>query len=227
MKNLILSFLTLSIVVSSCQQDDPPVPVTADKYMSLTTGSTWNYELINNVAATTTPYTITATSKDSTINTKTYRVFTNSSGSSNEYFNITGNDYYTLRSLPASFGGTSVENIYLKDNAAVGASWIQSYPLAIPGGGTLNVTVTNTITEKGISKTVKGTTYTGVIHVTTTLTGTVGGVPLPAGALTTDIHSYYAAKVGLIQFFNKININFAGFVENTDQQTNLIAANIK
>jgi len=223
MKNIILSFLTLSILGISCQQDDPPSPVTADKYMSLTAGSTWNYELINNVATTTTPFTLTATSKDSIINTKTYKVFTNSSGSSNEYFNITGNDYYTLRSLPASFGGTSVENIYLNDNAAVGTSWSQSYPL----GSGLNATVTNTITEKGISKTVKGTTYTGVIHVTTTIIGTVGGVQLPLSALTTDIHSYYTAKLGLIQFFNKINLKFAGTVDNIDQQTNLIAANIK
>ena len=222
MKKLILSFLTLSIVLISCQQDDPPVPVTTEKYMSLTTGSTWNYELINNVISDTNSVTLTATSKDSTINTKTYRVFTNSSGSSNEYFNITGNDYYTLTRLPASFGGTSVENKYLKDNTPVNDSWSQSYPLTI-SGATLNVTVTNTITEKGISKTVKGTTYTGVIHVTTT----IAVASLPASALTTDIHSYYTAKLGLIQSINKINLNFSGYVENINQQTNLIAANIK
>lgn len=226
MKNAILGFLTVSILGISCQQDDPPTPVVADKYMSLTAGSTWNYELVNNIATTTTPFVLTATSKDSVISTRTYKVFTNSSGSANEYYNISGNDYYAFRNLPAGFGSTSVENIYLKDNATVGTSWSQPYPLTVSGVA-LIANVTNTITAKGISKTVKGTVYTGVIHVTTTIVVTIGGVPLPAGALTTDIQSFYVAKVGLIQSVNKSSLNFGGVTDNTDQQTSLVSANIK
>ncbi len=224
MKQLLLSILTVSILGISCQKSDAPTPAAAVKYMSLTAGSTWNYELTDNKLVTTTPFTITSTSKDSTINGKSYHVFTNSNGSANEYYNITGNDYYNFRSLPSALGGASVENIYLKDNAAVGASWSQSYPVTVTGVA-LNASLTNTITEKGISKIVKGVTYKDVIHVTTTVA--IIGLPLPPGALTTDIHSYYAAKFGLIQSVNKISLNYAGIVNNTDQQTNLITTNIK
>src|SRR5665647_3407955 len=213
MKIIILSILTVSILGISCQKSDPPAPAPTDKYMSLTAGSTWNYELINNILSTTSPFTITSTSKDSTINGKFYHVFTNSSGSANEYYNITGNDYYNFRNLPTAFGSSSVEYIYLKDNAAVGASWTQSYPVTVSGIA-LNVSLTNIITEKGISKTVKGTSYNDVIHITTTMAVTLGGLPLPAGALTTDIQSYYTGKIGMIQSINKISLNFNGITDN-------------
>ena len=226
MKKVIFTLLAVSMFGISCKKSDPPAPVTPDKYMSLTAGSTWNYELINNLLVTTTPFILTSTTKDSTSNGRLYHVFTNSSGSANEYYNITGNDYYNFRNLPASLGGTSLENIYLKDNAAVGTSWVQSAPVTVSGFA-LVITLTNSITEKGISKIVKGVTYNDVIHVTTTMAVTVSGIPLPAGALTTNIHYYYARKFGLIQSINKINLNYSGITDNTDQQTNLNSANIK
>ncbi len=226
MKKLILGATFLSIFGISCQPEDPIAPVVVVKYMSLTAGSTWNYELVNNVSTTTSTYVLTSTSRDSTINGKSYHVFTNSSGSANEYHNITANDYYNFRNLPGALGGSSVENIYLKDNAAVGASWSQTYPVTVSGVA-LNVVITNTIAEKGISKTVKGTGYNDVIHVTTAITVTIGGIPLPASALTTNIHFYYAGKFGMIQSSNVINLNYAGFIDNTNQQTSLVSANIK
>lgn len=226
MKKLILGLTFLSIFGISCQPDDPIAPVAIVKYMSLTAGNTWNYELVNSVSTTTSTYVLTSTSRDSTINGKSYHVFTSSSGSANEYHNITGNDYYNFRNLPGALGGSSVENVYLKDNAAVGASWSQTYPVTVSGVA-LNVIITNTIAEKGISKTVKGTVYSDVIHVTTAITVTIGGIPLPASALTTDIHFYYAAKFGMIQSSNVINLNYAGFIDNTNQQTSLVSANIK
>lgn len=226
MKIITLCLLTVTIVGISCQKNDPPTPAPTVKYMSLTASSTWNYELVNNILSTTSPFTLTSTSKDSTINGRSYHVFTNSSGSANEYYNITGNDYYNFRSFPAAFGGSNVEYIYLKDNAVVGANWSQTFPITVTGIA-LNVSLTNTITEKGISKTVKGTTYNDVIHVTTTMAVTLGGLPLPAGALTTDIQSYYAGKFGMIQSINKINLNFSGVIDNTDQLTNLNSAIIK
>jgi hypothetical protein len=80
--------------------------------MSYTPNSTWNYTVTNNVTATNLNYTITSTNRDSSINTKTYHIFTNSTvGSANEYYNLTGNDYYTFRNLPVSLGGNPVENI--------------------------------------------------------------------------------------------------------------------
>ncbi len=227
MKKLILAILVVIFTTISCKKSDPVVPVSSVKYMSSTTGSTWNYELVNNNAPVTTNlYTVTSTSNDSTINGKSYHVFTNNSGSGNEYFNITGNDYYSFRRLPAAVGGSNVENIYLKDNVAAGGSWNQSYDITLYGFP-VNVTVTNTVTEKDISKTVNGITYTGVIHITTTLAVKISGSSLPAGALVTDIQSFYAKKVGMIQSNNKININYLTIVSNTDQVTTLKSADIK
>ncbi|MEO6732172.1 MAG: hypothetical protein ABIN01_13225 [Ferruginibacter sp.] len=228
MKKVILSIVTLSIFAFSCQKNDSAAPPSStEKYMSLTVGSTWNYELINNTAPIgTSTFTLTSSGKDSTINGKTYHVFTNSSGTANEYFNISGNDYYTFRSLPPALGTTSVEYLYLKDNAAAGTSWSQSFPITLSGVA-LNANLINTITQKGLTKIVKGVTYNDVIHVTTTVSATFMGIPLPASAIQTDIQSFYAGKYGMVQSINKINVNYAGITNNSDQQTNLNTANIK
>lgn len=227
MNNKFFSALAISILfLASCQKDDAPAPApVAVKFMSTTSGSIWNYEIIDNVAVTTAPYTLASTSKDSTINARSYHVYSHA-GSANEYYNITGSDYYNFRSLPAGFGGTNVEYLYLKDNAAVGTTWSQTYPVTA-SGIPLNAILTNTITEKGVTKVVKGISYADVIHITTTVAVTVSGVPLPTSAITTNIHSYYAGKVGLIQSVNKINISYGGITDNTDQQTNLNTSVIK
>lgn len=225
MKKVIASLLIVSTIGISCKKSDPPQPIPTVKFMSLTAGSTWNYELVNSTNGSTSLFTVTSTNRDTIIMSKSYHVFTNNSGSANEYYNITGNDYFNYRSLPAALGGSNVENLYLKDNTT--PPWNQTYPLTISGIA-LTAVVTNTITAKGISKTVKGKVYTDVIHVTTTISGNISGAPLPPGALTTDIQSFYAAKVGLIHSINKININFPGFpASSTDQQTNLITSDIK
>ena len=223
MKKVILSILIISILGISCQKDTTPDPLTPPvQYMTLTAGSTWNYELIDNISATTSPFTITSTSRDSAIISKSYHVFTNSSGSANEYYNISGNDYYNFRKLPSALGGGNAEYLYLKDNLEVNKSWPQSFPFTF-FGITLNASLTNTITEKGISKTVKGITYNNVIHVTTT----VSIIGIPPGALTTDIQSFYAEKYGMIQSINKIHLDFSGINDDTDQQTNLVTTDIK
>ncbi|MES2894362.1 MAG: hypothetical protein V4725_20250 [Bacteroidota bacterium] len=227
MKKLLLPTLFFALFAASCQDDDVPVPpATADPYMSLSAGSTWNYELINNSTSTTSTYTITSTNRDSTVGAKAYHVFTNSAGTPNEYYNITGDDYYNFRKLPSVLGVSSVENIYLKDNLAVGQTWSQTYPVTVSGFA-MNITVNNTISETGLSKTVAGTAYTNVIKVTTTFAVTVGGLPLPASALTTDIQNFYAPKVGVINTINKVDINFSGIVDHTDQVINLKSSDIK
>jgi hypothetical protein len=226
MKKIIVAFLAISAAITSCKKETSvPVP-DAIQYMSYTANSTWDYEVVDNVTATTVNYTITSTNRDSTINGKTYHVFTNSSGSANKYYNITGNDYYNFQSLPASLGGNAVENIYLKDNVAVNNTWNQSYTISA-SGIPLTVNIVNTIAEKGISKTVNSIVYNDVIHVTSSLSVSAFGTPLPAGAIITDIQSYYAKKYGMIQSKYKISINYSGIVDNTDQQTNLKLADIK
>jgi hypothetical protein len=227
MKKIIFSLLTICIVISACKKDKNTVslPVETVKFMSFTANSTWNYELTDNLTSSSTSYTITSTDRDSTVNNKAYHVFTNSAGP-NQYYFLSGSDYYTFENLPATLSGNLFENIYLKDNAAVNTSWSQNYQVTT-SGVPLNITIVNTIAEKGMNKTVNSIAYTDVTHVTSTLAVSAFGIPLPSGAITTDVQSFYAKKYGLIQSVNKININYSGIVSNTDQQTILKSSDIK
>jgi hypothetical protein len=217
MKNNYLPFFALILAVSACKKSSTTTPNTPDVYIDITAGIAKKYQTTNNLTAAVTTNTQTSTSRDSSINGKIYHVFTNSNGTANEYYNITGNDYYTFRSLGAALANLTVESIYLKDNAAVGTSWSQLVSVPVTGIPTgASVTLTNTITEKGISRTVSGITYTNVIHITTTIA--VAG--LPASSITTDIQSYYAAKAGLIEGKNKLILPL--LTTNVDQVTILI-----
>ena len=217
MKKTFKGLFALLLIAISCKKSDS-TPVEGVKYMDFTAGTSSKYQSTNNLTAAVTTYTVTSTSRDTSINSKSYHVFTNSSGTPNEYYNITGNDYYTFRSLGAAFANLTVESIYLKDNAAVGASWSQVINLPVTGvpGGTVPATITNTIAEKGVSRTVNNIAYADVIHVTTTIS--VQG--LPAGTITTDIQSYYARKAGLIENKNKLNAPL--LTVNVDQSTVLL-----
>jgi hypothetical protein len=227
MKMRFLSLLGLSLLVFSCKKSDPDPVVPVTPYMSTSANSTWQYEQITNPTGpgtVTTNYTLTSTNRDSSINGRPYHVYTNSNGNASEYYNITGSDYYQFRSLPAALGSAKIEALYLKDNVALNGSWTQNVTITISG---VNVALifTNTVTEKGGTKTVNGINYTDVITVTSTITPNTPGIP--ASAITSDIKSYYARKVGLIQNDNKVIVNFMGFNQTTDNQTKLKSADIK
>jgi hypothetical protein len=216
--------ITLVTFAVSCKKSDPdPAPPAAEKFMTFTAGSTWNYKTTDNIAASNTNYTITATNTDTAINGRSYKIFTNNSGGPNEYYNITGADYYTFRTLPASLGGTSVEVLYLKDNLAAGETWTQTTTINVSGFN-LTLTLNNKIAQKGINKTVNGIAYTGVTDVETTLA--IAGIPIPY-TLTSDIHYYYAPKIGQIENKTKINFSVTGFpANNFDQKTELQSSTI-
>ena len=202
MKKLPFAALFLCITCFSCGKDDDPAPdPTTDVYMSTTPGNTWTYEEINNTPPTSTAnYTLISTNKpDTIINTHPYHILTNSIRGS-EYFYLNGANYYSFRGLPASAGGANIESLYLKSDAAVNASWSEAVTLTTPLGA-VPITLTYTIKEKRISKTVNGTTYNNVIHVGGTLSAPA---PFNTG-LTSDLHGYYAPKYGLIQSEIKID----------------------
>ena len=225
MKKIITLLLVISAVVASCKKESSATVATQATYMNFTPNSTWNYDVIDNVTAASLNYTVTSTTKDTLANGRTYHVFTNSAGA-NEYYNITGNDYFSFQSLPAQLGGTSIQNLYLKDNVAINNSWTQTYTITA-SGLPLTINLINTVTEKGISKVINAVTYTDVIHVVTAISVSVLGTPLPTGTLTTDVQSFYAKKYGMIQSKNKISLNYNGVVNNTDQIINLKVAVMK
>lgn len=217
-----LAFLALLVAGISCKKSSSgnQQPL-VDPYMSQAAGNSWTYEQVNNITTLISTNIVTSTNRDSTINGKSYHVFTNSSGAVNDYYNITGNDYFTFRNLVA-LGSSSVEHIYLKDNASAGTSWNQTITIA-PFSGvptTVPLTITNTIAEKNITRNINGKTYDNVIHITTTLSSS----GLPPGSLTTDIQTYYAPKYGMIESRNKITTTLLTG-SNIDQVTTLKTTN--
>lgn len=230
MKKAIFAILGLFFLASSCKKssdDGSGGGTTPTPYMSVTANSTWQYEQITNPSSATpvsVNYTLTSTTRDTTIGGKQYHVFTNSSTNGSEYYNITGSDYYQYRDLPAALGNAKIDALYLKDNLALNSTWSQAVTVTV-SGVPVALNVTYTIIEKGGSKTVNGNAYTDVITVKTDITPTTPGIP--ASALTTDIKSYYARKVGLIQSDNKVVVNFAGFNQTSDTQLKLKSSDIK
>ncbi len=227
MKKILFGLLIpASFGIVSCKKDSATAAPTV-KFMSFTAGSSWNYKVTNDPSSTTPTtgnYTVTATSGDTSANSKTYSIFTNSTGP-NEYYNITGSDYYTFRALPATLADTSIEVLYLKDNLNAGATWSQSVPINV-SGFPLTLVLTNKIVQKGISRTVNGIAYTDVTDIETVLT--VQGIPpIVTYSLTSDIHYYYTPKVGQIENKTKIDFIVSGFDPiHFDQKTELQSSTI-
>lgn len=223
MKKLLFASLTFALFSVSCKKSDPAPTPGADSYMTTAAGTTWNYQTVDNIASTTTPYTLTSSNSDSTINGRQYHIYSYSdaNGTSNEYYSISGSDYYQYTELSAQL--PAFEFKYLVDNIAVGSSWTQPLTASQTQQGvtiTLNATIKNTIVEKGASLTVNNKTYANVIKVKTeiqnpSITSSLP-IPITIEPITQDINAYFAPKFGLVKrdFQLKVDINALGNVQN-------------
>lgn len=215
------------LVFTGCTKKDnttTPPPV-QDSYLNTNSGSTWTYHENNSSGPTpvSSDYTVTSTSKDSTINSRRYHVYSYSYGGS-KYLNISNHDYYQFDSLPGALGAGIFERLYLKDDMAVSGSWTQNLTVTIPGFPIpVPVTITNNIAEKGISRIVNGINYTDVIRVTTGVSSTL----IPAAFLTSNINSYYAKKYGLIENTSLVHLNFLGITQSVNIETKLVSSVLK
>lgn len=224
--NVLLVFIAATII-SSCSKKDTAsttTPPTSDSYINVNPGSVWNYSEIDSSTSTPTNsnYNVTATSEDTTINSKQYHIYNYSYGGS-EYLNLTGHDYYQYDSIPGGLGQV-IERLYLEDNAAVNATWSQNFSVNITGiPFAIQGTLTNKIVETGISKMVNGTNYTGVIHVSTTISSSA----IPSSNFTSSIDSYYAPNYGLIENSILVNLNYSGLTEYVNTKTQLMSAVLK
>ncbi|MFT3980345.1 MAG: hypothetical protein QM687_07745 [Ferruginibacter sp.] len=218
MKKTLFACLSAGLLVVSCsksggEDNNSSTP----SYLNTKTGSTWNYENIDNTnpSAPADEYVLTSTSRDTTVSGKTYHIYSDDAGAS-VYQGKSGNDYSAFEALPDELGGSLVDNIYLKAAVATNSSWEQSYPLSV-SGIPVTAKITQRIVEKGLAKTVNGHAYSSVIHVKTdiALTG------LPAGLVTfsTDIHSYYAPDYGMIQRDARIDYTVTGSPTETSNTT--------
>lgn len=220
MKKVLFPCLSAVVLLISCSKDDPASNnPAADKYQSIATGNKWIYDVTTNPGTptqSTVPDTVTTTATDTSItlsgSSRTYRIFKHTNGDISDYYNITGNDYYRFQKVDLNGTLLQIEDLYLKDNQPVNTAWSQTLNLNLPGFPfAVPVTVTNTIIEKGSSRTVNGTAYTDVIAVKTDITSS----GLPAGTIVTDIKTYYAKKVGMIEADYKIQIAAASVDINT------------
>ncbi|MBI2730379.1 MAG: hypothetical protein HYX40_06470 [Sphingobacteriales bacterium] len=195
MKNTFFAFLIITalIISPSCKKKSdgtPSGPGTVQNFQPTTSGSTWTYTAVSN--GTTRDYTLTATSKDTVINTTTYKVFTNSGGP-NEYYTKTGSDYYHYSFYEAI--NQAIELLYIKDNLSVNNSWKQTKNATINGvNGTAELECV--VMEKGISYTAGGKTYADVTHVKINPTFYASGFKLSNNKA--DIHYYFANNTGFI-----------------------------
>lgn len=218
MKYAWLLLLTLPLLAAQCNKETTPTPAATD-YQPAKAGSTWTYDTKNNINSTSGSFTLTATSKDSVFNGRTYRVVTNTAGA-NVYFAKSGSDYYQLAKFDAL--NQQLELLYLKDNLSVGASWEQNVTISIPGVGNTTVKLTNTVQANDISYTVNGKSYSKVVHVKTVMGNiTIPGLPTAITPVT-DINTYYAAGIGRIYNRSKVNIVIPTQPTiNTDDETSL------
>lgn len=226
-KNLLFfTLLLITLSASNCKKNpDTTPPVTTD-YQPLTTGSEWNYTVTGTNAGT---FKVTATSKDSVISGRTYKVFTNSSAA-NEYYYKSSGDYFRYNSIK-ELNNQLVEVLYLKDNLAKNQQWTELKTVSINVGpplGTVPVTVqfVFTVTEKGIDYIVNGVTFKDVIKITAVpaFSVLVGGVPntIPS---TSDLQYFYSKNVGLI--YSKTILTIPAASINASSETKLGAYIIK
>jgi hypothetical protein len=192
-----------------CNKDDVTPPVI--NFSPLTAGSTWTYS-----TNTGSSFTLTATSRDTAVNGKAYRVLTNSAGPNN-YVTKVNNDYYRY-GIFAAVGNTGIEELYLKDNVDANGTWTENrtIPVTIPGTPPVTLTVPvvlkYVIKSKGGARTVSGKNFNNVIEVRLDISAT------GFGALA-DGTFYYADGVGLVEQTINVYANaLAGIPASTNTQ---------
>jgi hypothetical protein len=223
MKTRNLFLFAATLIFTACNKNDSNQnPTTSNSYINTSAGSTWTYHEDNSSTGASTDYTVTSTSRDSTIEGKKYHIYNYSYGG-NQFLMVSGNEYYQYDSIPIA-GGQNVARLYLKADAAAGATWSQDFYLNIPNSPVpVPLHVDNKIAEKGISRTVNGTEYKNVTHVTTTLSS----VLIPSSNFSSTLDSYYAPNYGMIENTSVVHLDFSGLSEDVNVTTKLKSSDLK
>ncbi len=223
MKKLLFACFSLLILGTSCKKSGAGSGSGGTAFMTLTSGSTWNYKETNLNNSTSADYTLSATSKDSLVNGRSYRVFTfNRNGAnSSDYYNISGGTYYQYTTLSPVL--PRFEFRYLVDNApnwsdplqqTIGNDVLSQIP-NIPSGTEASITasIKNTNDASVTTLAVNNINYTGVKKIVTKIESIkaiieFNNIPVPntIQATENEIISYYAPKVGLIKRETKLKI---------------------
>ncbi|HMO61855.1 MAG TPA: hypothetical protein PKC39_12465 [Ferruginibacter sp.] len=219
-------FLLISCKKSATTPPPPPNPV---EYNSIQAGNTWEYELVNNpsTAPATSTYTLTCTAADTSIGTRSYRIFTRTDALAKEYYFVLNSEYFEYLTLPI-LDGFKFENLYLKSNVVAGATWTQTLPPVTYAGITATISKQDTVKQTGMSMTVKGKTYNNVIHVSSGLKLVSLSLPIPGVSLVSSIQNYYAPGVGRIRATYDIRFSVPppfSITQTFENKTELISTN--
>lgn len=191
------------LIMAGCGKDNSTPGGTASvNFSPLTANSTWTY--LNTPGSS---FTLTATNRDTVANGKTYRVLSNSTGGNN-YLGKSGSNYYRFGTI-AQLNISAAEELYLKDDQPVNATWLATQSFTVPGIPLpLTANLNYSIKEKGISRTVASKAFSNVSHVRLDISitglGSIGGGDF-----------YYAEGVGLIENGIKINVPGQAAIDQT------------
>jgi hypothetical protein len=217
---LICAVLFVILSAGNCNKPSTPDPGTpASTYQPTTTGSEWNYTTTGTTASgpVNTTFKLTATSKDSLSNGKTFRVFTNSSGA-NEYYVKVGNDYSRISSLASLTN--QVELLYLKENLIEGATWSEVKNVLITGAPVaIDVNMVYSVVKGKFDTSFGGSDFKDCIRIKVTPT-----VAFPT-IDSNNITYLFAKNVGMIG--NKVRLKVASLGVNVNTETKLGAYIIK
>lgn len=211
--------ISISAGTSSCTFTVTVTPVSLYDYFPRTANSNWSYQINDNpndsLLVIATPQTLLA-------NGNTYTIFIETTDASagydsSGYYRKTGSNYFRYYDVGAYLGLSTpiwIEDNFLNDNSAGGASWVMpAYPANITNYGQISLRSRFTILQKDVSVTVLGTSYVNTIVVNETIDGLVGGSWIDLSTQIGSIRQYYSRNIGLIK---TETIDAAGTV--TDKQ---------
>ncbi len=175
--------ILISFCLISCQKEKIQSIETNNSrdsltYQPATEGSTWQYNRIV-AGLSSVDYNFICTGRDTVINSKTYRVYSNDVDGT-QFLRRDVNKYYQV--LTASTN--KPELLVLDADKNVGESWV--------GGINGSDTYTYTMKEKIPAYVLDGFTFRNVLVIRQVRTNT-------SGATTLDVDTHYAQGVGLVK----------------------------
>lgn len=188
MKKTLSLLVFITALMIGCKKGNEKVN---DSWQPVTRGSYWKYDNTANLTSGTSVRTMTGETQ--VFNSKTYYAFTSAhdkGGTQSAYYGQNNGDYF-LYEVMAGFGG--FETLYLKENAAVGETWV--HDAANLNG--VRYRISGKTVEKNIAYVVAGKTYNNVIHTQLITQYSAAGSDVFTNVQTLN---YYIAKgIGIIE----------------------------
>ncbi|MES1217851.1 MAG: hypothetical protein ABUT20_20260 [Bacteroidota bacterium] len=200
------SVISISAGISSCTFTVNVTSSSNFDYFPRTANSNWSYDFKDDVNDS-----LLIVSIPQTVNLlgSSYNVFVQTDDASlgydsSGYYRKSGNDYYSTLDVGSLIGYDNpvwIEQIFLKDNATTGTTWVTNgFSGNLSPLGQLTLRIRYTILQKDVSVTVKGTAYPNTIVVQEKIErNTSGSTWTDMTSVFGTINSSYSRNIGLIK----------------------------